>query len=200
VRFHVGPIPEDATFDPEAGEWTLLREPGTTRVMLTAIPLGALMSGVLTLVWILFVPLDLPGDSLSFTITLPGLLLAFLLLTGFALLHEFLHAVPAVIAGSSSSVIIGFWPRYFAPYFAYLGALPRNVQLACGVAPLLGLTMLPFGIALVFPAVAVWMAALSVVNVLGSAADMVMLALILRQVPSGAFVRNQGRFTWWRLP
>jgi len=42
------------------------------------------------------------------------------------------------------------------------------------------------------------MVVLSVVNTLGSAADLIMLLLLVRQVPPGAIIRNQGFATWWR--
>lgn len=199
MRFALGPIPEDATFHPEAEGWTLLREPRTAHLMLAAIPLGVLMSGGLALVWSLVLPPMALPDSFSAIITLPGLLAAILVLVGFVLLHEFLHAAPAVIAGSPDGVVVGFWPRYVAPYFAYVDALPRRVQLACGVAPLVVLTALPFGVALAFPSVAWWMAGISVANALGSAADLVMLVLIVRQVPANALTRSQGHATWWRM-
>ena len=76
------------------------------------------------------------------------------MLGGFVLLHEFLHAAPVVIAESARGVVVGFWPRYVAPYFAYVDALTRRVQRACRVAPLVVLTALPFDVALAFPSTA----------------------------------------------
>lgn len=198
MRFHVGPIPEDPSFSPEAEGWELLREPPTAHLMLMAIPLGVLLAVLVALGWSLLVPLDMPGGAFAVTITLPGLAISLVAVAVFVLAHEALHAVPALWAGSHSAVVVGFWPRYLAPYVAYLGALPRAAQLWCGVAPLLALTVLPVLVALAAPPAALWMAGISVLNTLGSAADLVMLALIVRQVPQGAMVRNQGHATWWR--
>jgi hypothetical protein len=198
MRFCLGPIPEDATFDPVADGWTRLREPRPGLVMLVAIPLGILMAGVLALAWSAIVPLEMSGGTFSFTITLPGLLLALLSLAGLIAAHELLHAVPAMVYGTSDGVVIGFWPRYLAPYVAYLGVVPRRAQLLSGVAPLVVLTALPLVVALILPAAALPMAAVSVANVAGSAADLLMLALLWRQVPTDALVRNNGHATWWR--
>ena len=56
MRFALGPIPEDATFHPEAEGWTLLREPRTAHLMLVAAPIGVLMSGGPAMIWSLVLP------------------------------------------------------------------------------------------------------------------------------------------------
>lgn len=194
----MGPIPEDTSFDPQADGWVMLHEPPPTRLMLLAVPLGMVLAAGLALLWSTIVTVRPPADSFSMTITLPGLLAAIAALLAFLLLHELLHALPQVLSGSSEPVVIGFWPRYMAPYVAYLGPLSREAQLVSGVMPLLVLTLLPFAVALVAPAMVPWMAGLSILNVLGSAADLVGLVLIVRQVPPRAILRNQGHVTWWR--
>ena len=157
------------------------------------------MAGAVAFAWRVFVRLEAPSGSFSVRVSLPQLMTALFFLGGLLLFHEFLHALPALLAGESDKVVIGIWPRYLAPYFAYLGSLPRRIQLLCGITPLLGLTVLPFAVALAFPSLSRWMATVSVLNVLGSAADLVMLGLIVRQVPAEALTRNQGHSTWWRL-
>lgn len=198
MRFHIGPIPEDGTFRPEVDGWHLLHEPPTARLMLVAVPLGILLAGVVALGWSRLVPLGAPSGTLAVTITLPGLIVWLVALAAFVAVHEALHAMPAMLVGSHSALGVGFWPRYLAPYVAYLGALPRRTQLWCGVTPLLVLTVIPVPIALAVPPAAPWMAGVSIVNMLGSAADLIMLGLIVRQVPRDAVVRNQGHATWWR--
>lgn len=200
MKFHVGPIPEDPTFSPEAEGWTRLREPRAAMLMAVAIPLGVLMAGVVAWVWSAIVHYSRPTGALTFTITLPGLLAAAALLLGFMALHELLHAIPVMIAGSPDAVVVGFWPRYLAPYAAYTGALSRETQMLCGSLPLLLLTVLPFGVALAVPNATLWMAGMSIMNALGSSADLIMLVLLVRQVPRGALVRNNGNETWWRMP
>jgi hypothetical protein len=96
-----------------------------------------------------------------------------------------------MVAGSSDGVVVGFWPRYLAPYVAFAGALSREARLVSGATPFVLLTLLPFVVALVLPAATSWMAVLSAHNALGSAADLIMLGLLGRQVPRGAVVRNQ---------
>lgn len=199
MRFLVGPAPEDPDFSPETEGWTRLREPRTSLLVATAIPLGLLMAGGVAWMWSRVVRLDAPRDAFTFTITLPGLLTGAAFLVGFMALHELLHAIPAMITGSPDAVVMGFWPRYLAPYSAYMGALSRESQMLCGSLPLLVLTILPFGIALAAPDAALWMAGMSILNTLGSSADLIMLALLIRQVPRRAAVRSNGNETWWRV-
>jgi hypothetical protein len=198
LRFHLGPVPEDPDFDPEAEGWVRLGEPRPSALLLAAIPLGIVMGGLAALVWSPLVPLEVPRAAFSLTISLPGLLAGLAALAGFIALHESLHALPTLVAGSPDAVTVGFWPRHLAPYVSYAGALSRETQLLSGVAPFVLLTVLPVAVAIVAPASAQLMRALSVLNALGSGADLIMLGLIMRQVPRRAAVRNQGFSTWWR--
>ena len=198
MRFHVGPIPEDPNFRPESEGWIRLREPRPGLLMLVAIPLGMVLAVGLALLWSLVIEFELPADAFSVTITVPGLSGAVLALIAFMLAHELLHVVPAVLGGSSRHVVVGFWPRHAAPYVAYTGVLSRELQLLSGALPFVVLTVLPLVVALVFRATGYWMATLSVVNMLGSGADVMMVFLLARHVPRRAAIRNQGYSTWWR--
>ena len=198
MRFHVGAIPEEPAFDPRSDGWHALREPRAGVLMLIAVPLGMLLAVAVALAWARMLTFGPPSDAFTLTITLPGLVGGALALLAFLAIHEALHVVPALVAGSSRHVVVGFWPRYAAPYVAYTGELSREVQLVSGALPLIVLTVLPFIVAWVVPATRSWMAALSIVNTLGSGADLIMLTLMLKQVPARATIRNHGQATWWK--
>jgi hypothetical protein len=202
VKFQLGPVPLDEAFDPEADGWNRLQEPRPGVLMVSAIPLGMLIA--LPLVWLWSLILSAPagdGTGFEFTVTVTVLQVAGFLavLAGSIMLHEMLHALPLAVVGRSENLVLGFWPRHFAPYVAYIGALPLRAQLLSGVLPLVVLSALPLLAALVWPSIAWWLALLSVINILGSAADLIMLLLLFRQVPREAVVRNQGFSTWWRV-
>jgi hypothetical protein len=191
----------DEAFDPEAQGWNRLREPRPGVLMVSAIPLG--MLAALPFVWLWSLILTVPaavgdGSGVSFTVTLPQFVGFVAVIIGGVLLHEALHAVPLVIAGRSEDLIVGFWSRHLVPYVAFMSALPLRTQLLSGILPLPVLSGLPLLAALVLPSAAWWLALLSVVNVLGSGADLIMLQLLIRQVPRQAIIRNQGFATWWR--
>jgi hypothetical protein len=191
----------DEAFDPEPEGWNRLREPRLGILMVSAIPLGMVIALPLVWFWSLILPVPAAvGDGKGFEVTITGLqIVGFLaVLVGGILLHEMLHALPLAVAGRSENLVLGFWPRHLAPYVAYIGALPLKTQLLSGILPLVVLSVLPLLTALVFPSAAWWLAMLSVVNVLGSAADLIMLLLLFGQVPREAVIRNQGFSTWWR--
>jgi hypothetical protein len=161
--------------------------------MVLALPLAWL--------WSLILPVPAAfsdGSRFEFTISLLQIVGFLAVLAGGILLHEMLHALPLAAAGRSENLVLGFWPRHFAPYVAYTGALPLKTQLLSGALPLAVLSVVPLLVALVVPSAAWWLALLSVLNVLGSAADLIMLLLLFRQVPRDAVIRNQGFSTWWR--
>lgn len=203
MRFHLGEMPEDDTFDPASEGWIHLREPATGRLMLAAVPLGVAMAAAAVATWSLIAPVsewNRAWSSFSFTITLPALLGWIGLLLGFVLLHELLHAVPVAMTGSWDELVLGFWPRHLAPYFATTGPVPRNVQLASGALPLVTLTVLPIVVGAALSARSAWLIALSALNAAASGADLIVLFLYARQIPSTALVRNKGDSTWWKEP
>lgn len=200
MKFQFGPVPLDDAFDPEAKGWNRLREPRPGALMVSSIPLGMVIALPLVWLWslILTVPAAVGGTGFEVTITFLQIVGFLAVLTAGIVLHEMLHAVPLAVAGHSENLVMGFWPRHLAPYVAVVGAVPLKTQLLSGALPLVILSVLPLLASLVLPSAALWLALLSVVNVLGSAADLIMLLLLLRQVPRGAVIRNQGFSTWWR--
>jgi len=201
VKFRLGPVPIDEAFKPEAEGWNRLREPRPGVLMALAIPLGVVMALPLVWLWALILPVPaavVDGTGFELTVTFPQIAVIIVVLVGGVFLHEMLHAVPLGFAGRSENLVLGFWPRHFVPYVAYIGALPLKTQLLSGVLPLALLSVLLPLAALILPSAAWWLALLSMVNVLGSGADMIMLLLLFRQPPRGAVVRNQGFETWWR--
>lgn len=202
MRLQLGPIPEEEGFHPEAEGWLRVREPSTGLLILSAVPVSIVMCLALLRLWTLILPAPLllgVGSGFAFTISLWRLVAFIAALVGFSLLHEVMHTVPAILTGHWKDLVLGFWPKYLVPYVASTGSLSRNGQLLSGVLPLIALTAMPLLVAALLPRVAMWLALLSVVNVLGSGADLIMLVILSRQVPRAAVIRNHGYSTWWRL-
>ncbi len=158
------------------------------------------MAALTVWIWSLILPLSELGigsEGFSATINLMDLLRGTLFLMGFVLLHELLHAVPVMLTGSRDDLVIGFWPRHFVPYFATLGAVPRNIQLVSGALPFVSLTLMPLLIATGLSVHGLWSVAISSLNAAACGADLVVFVLYCRQIPATAMVRNQGYSTWW---
>ena len=203
MRFHLGEIPEDDTFNPEKEGWIRLREPSAGMLMFAAVPLGIAMAAAVVSIWYFIMnasPLGEAGNGFSFTITLPILLVCIVILIGFGLLHELLHAVPILLTRSWDDLLIGFWPRHLSAYFATFAPVSRNLQLASGALPLFALTLLPMLLAVGFSSNSPWLVVLSSLNAAASGADLIILVLYAQRIPNNAVVRNQGYSTWWKKP
>jgi hypothetical protein len=190
-RVRWGAVPDAPDFCPDA-VWRALREPSPLTVQLLAAPVGVLGVSLLGLGWLALVPVQaiwVPGS-------VPGLTGSVLVLV---LLHEGVHLVAHPGAGRSAQSTLGFWPRYCVPYTHYTGEVSRTRLLVMLLAPLVAVSVLPFGLAAITPALAPWAAA-SLTNVLLCSADLLNVGLLLTQVPADGRVRNRGARTYWRRP
>lgn len=64
--------------------------------------------------------------------------------------------------------------------------------------PLLVLTVTPVVVFHITGRINMWFAPLAVINALGASFDVLVAAMVLRQVPARATIRNNGWDTYWR--
>ncbi len=190
MKFHVGAIPENKDFDPQAERWASIREPGPCLVQLLAIPLAfiilILLGSLLYLVW--------PPGSVTASITL-------MVVFGLALfpIHELLHAICFPEGFRSPNTIIGLWPTRLVFYAHYEGEMSRDRFLAVFFAPFFGLSLLPIAIIALFQWPSLELALLCLVNGGAASVDILGILLIGLQVPRLALVRNRGWRSYWKL-
>jgi hypothetical protein len=194
VRWHIGPPPEDPTFSP-LPPWRRLREPRSLAVaLLLSLPLGVLAAFGLLIMGTALAP----GERAEVTVEadrLAHVLVFFVLLIS---LHELLHAVSFPESLSSRNVVLGIWPRALLFYAHYVGELSRERFLLSLICPFAAISIGSLLLALIDPARSgLWMFA-GVLNALSSSMDLLGVLLVIAQLPRGARVRNQGRFTYWR--
>lgn len=190
MKFHIGAIPENEDFDPQAGGWTGVREPGPCLIQLLAVPL-------------LFIILILLG-SLLYLVWPPGpvtVSVAVMVVFGLALfpIHELLHAIFFPEGLGSPNTIIGFWPTRLLFYAHYEGEMSRDRFLAVFCAPFFGLSLLPIVIIALFQWPSLELALLCLVNGGAASVDIIGIWLIGFQVPRLAVVRNRGWRSYWKL-
>ena len=187
MKFHVGPIPQSPDFDTDG--WNLLREPKQSTLVLLAILVVVISSGIVGSFW--SYRLGIPRQEILYPYS-P------LVLAGFSLVvigvHELLHVV---VFPDFKRSVVGLWPGGFAFFAHYDGALTRSRLLLCGSMPLIILTLLPIGIALIAGHQSKLGAAVSTWNAMFACVDIIMIQLVARNVPAGAVVRNQGWKTYW---
>lgn len=193
---HLGPPPEDPSFDPLAQGWQAIREPGPLLVQIFAIPVaGAIVIGQTALIlWV--------GGSNPFPLLLS--VRAIFLFLALIPLHEMLHLLAHPGFGLTPSSILGIWPSRAVIYTAYLESMPRRRFMAALAMPLAGLSLLPFLLLALGRLIAIdetfieWLALISLVNGVASSGDLIGLALIGFQTPRGALIRDKGWRSYWR--
>jgi hypothetical protein len=223
MKLHIGAVPESAEFEPEAQGWTGLREPNPVMLQLWAMPVAVVNIIVLVMLWNFAHPLTMViatqpnlvapvvytviAGNMSVTTLQPQLLAIGIgvVLLAFIPVHELLHAFMAPGRGRGEKTIIGVWPERLLFYAHYDGAMPRNRFLLVFFTPFLVLSLLPIVIAVLWnyvttdATVPLILLSLSLVNGLVACGDILGIAMIWKQVPADALVRNQGWRTFWKI-
>ena len=193
MQWHVGPVPED-DFEP-GPEWRNLDEPTPEELLKLAANYGAVASMLAILGWAFLTPLFEEGlrwpawtDVMLFAPVFAGLVL----------LHELLHAALHPGYGLTQRTVIGWWPERGMFYAHYHGELSRNRLIMLALMPFLVITVLPLALAAILQWTLPWTAGISILNALLSCADLFVAALLLRQLPGTAILRNRGWVSYWR--
>jgi hypothetical protein len=194
MRIAYGPIPPSNTLLRPDDGWTPLRELPPARFTIAAI--------------LLTIPLVVPGllvlhASRNEVRTLfadhPAALVGFVLaLVAMVPVHEAIHALAYFKDVRSPNLIAGVWPRRGMCYVLYDAPLPRNRVLFMSAAPFLVLTLAPLccipwldgpprALLLLF----------ALLHTTTCGGDFLVLWRLVRQVPSRAWVQNNGWQTYW---
>jgi Putative zincin peptidase len=198
MRFKLGAPPESPDFQPEAEGWTLLRQPNPFVLQVVAVPVAALVAGVLGAAWYFLTPLAAtPVTFAPRQILVPALvgLVGLLLVVA---VHELLHGAGHPGWGFSPATVLGFWPTRLLFYAAYRDVISRNRYLWVGALPFVVLSVAPLLAAALLPVNPIPLFLVSMVNGLCACGDCIIFALIFRQVPRDALIREQGWAVWWK--
>jgi hypothetical protein len=189
MKFHLGAIPENTDFEPEAEGWAGIREPGPWLIQLLAVPIAiiifVLLGSLLYLVW----P---SGSATPSAVLLVGFGLAFIPV------HELLHAVFFPGGLHSPHTIIGFWPTRVLFYAHYEREMSRDRFLIVFLAPLIGLSLIPIALIALFQWPSLELAFLSLINGAAASGDIIGVLLVGLQIPRGVVVRNKGWRSYWK--
>jgi len=192
MRFMLGPMPENSQFDPKAEGWTSLREYGPVKIQLIAIP-------VVVFVGLLFeLAFWLAGANVSPLQNIRNVPIGLGIMPGIIPIHELLHLLCFPCFGLGEKSIVGFWPKMFIPYVHYDGILSKKRFVLIASCPFVVLSITPLLISFIKPDIALVIVAVSYLNCLASGVDLISIFLLVKQVPSGAVVRNNGLHSYWR--
>jgi hypothetical protein len=167
-------------------------------MLVAALPVSVVLVAGVSLAWGKVAQLRGIGGESTVAVTPATTLLSLLAVVALILAHELAHAAALPLCGLTGATTLGFWPKTGTPYVSYEGELPRNQQIAVGIAPFLILSVAPVIVGLCFSVAPLWLVALSAVNALGASGDLIGAGLIAFQIPASGIVRNKGLDTWWR--
>lgn len=193
---HLGPPPEDPSFDPLVQGWQAVREPGPLLVQILAIPVAVAVFLTQTAL--------LQRIGVANPVPLLFSTRAVLLLLALIPIHELLHLLVHPGFGLTRSSVLGVWLSRVVIYAAYLESMPRGRFLAALAAPFIGLSLLPIlllvlgRLFLVEDAILNWLALIALVNGVASSGDLVGLLMIGFQTPRGALIRDKGWRSYWK--
>ena len=191
MRFTVGPIPEDAHFQPDGEVWTIVREPSLEKMMLLSVPLAVLLGLGTAFLWVLLTPVELDDVQLLWSIAAMPFCIP---------VHEFAHAFGFPTRGWIAKTCFGVWPSRLAFYAHYQGPLSRDRVLVVLVLPFALISISPLVLCSVLrtvPPVAMYV---SIGNAFLCSVDLASFMLVLWQLPRGAVVRQQRLTMWWMIP
>jgi len=192
MRFIFGAMPQDPEFDPKNQGWTSLREPGPGKIQLIAIVMAVFVGLLLQLLfW-------LAGADVSPLQNIRNVPIGLGIMLGIIPIHELLHLLCFPCFGISENSIIGFWLRMFGAYVYYDGELSRNRAILISACPFMVLSIIPLLGSFVMLNISMLVVAVSYLNGLLCGADLISIFLLVKQVPSGAVVRNNGLHSYWR--
>jgi putative zincin peptidase len=157
---------------------------------LLALPIGVVAAVIVAALWFLITPLR----DITPAMSLPAYLV---LLAGFVVVHEGIHALVHPMAGRSPRSILGFWAS-LGFYAHYDGEMSRNRLVACLLMPLLIISIVPLLVSAVTQVSSGWVAFVSAFNALCACVDILLAGSVLFQIPATAIVRFESWRVFWR--
>jgi len=185
-------MPKDPTFEPEHEGWMRVPEPGPLKMMMLIIPPMVVLGLSFHFIF------SLAGANVQPLTNIRNAPIALAIIAGIAPIHELLHLLCLPGFGLNEESIVGFWPKMFAPYVYYEGVLSRNRYIFICACPFAVLSVVPLLVSLINPDIPVIVIAVSYLNCLLSGADLAGIFLLLKHVPSGASIKNNGTEGYWR--
>jgi hypothetical protein len=192
ARFHLGKVPADPEFDPDAQGWTSLNEPNPWLAQLISLPVIGLALVLLAILWLAATPIRFSDLNIGFL----DVLYIFVIIAP----HELIHLVCHPHYGATSKSILGFWPATQLFYAHYDGVMSKQRFLVILAAPLIVLSVLPLVLCAALQFKSLVMLKISLFNCLCGAVDLLGIIVIWWQVPSQAVTRNKGWRTYYRIP
>jgi len=109
---------------------------------------------------------------------------------GVMLVHELTHMVAHPAMGLSANSIIGFDRKFFVLFAAYRGPLSKWRYLLMALMPITLLTLLPFSLAIFYPAFIPELAWCSIFNMAAAGTDIYVAYAVFVKMPSDCIIQG----------
>ena len=185
-----GPVPDNDAFDPESEGYVALWEPSESTFLAASIPVSFVLFVALALAWDAWWP-----ATGCYLLSPVDLLLG---IVASIVVHEWVHALTLPDQGAGENTLFGFYWRQMIFYTHYEGAIDRERFLVTLVSPFVMLSIVPLVFCAALGEPSTLLRFISILNGLGSSADILGFFLVLRGIPKNAIVRNKGWKTWWQ--
>jgi len=205
MRFHIGSIPKDSTFQPDREKWFSIHQPGFALKQMLAFPVAILISLFLLVCFSLILDNSDSSNQGLITISSSNWWQLPLVMVFFAPLHELLHALCHPGAGMSNKTIIGIQPKNFSIFTHYEDSMTRTRLLVTMIMPFILLSIVPIAVLSFFQMMSLGMEMvsllilLSIFNGMASSADIMVFTLVLFQIPNHAITKGHRWKIYWKL-
>ncbi|MFO1303222.1 MAG: DUF3267 domain-containing protein [Burkholderiales bacterium] len=184
----VAPQPLAGPVDPYDVAWRQVQDLDASVAQVASLVAGAALCMATFAMWIVLVPFH------PVRIGYGTLLFAAAVVV---LLHELAHIVAFLVGRPRGADIDLVW-RHRRPSLQYRGAVSRTRYLVVLIAPLAAISLFPILASVVLSLRSGDLVLVSMLNALVSGTDAVAAALVLLQVPPGAFLQRRGPCVIWR--
>ena len=182
------PQPLAGRFDPYDVAWRQVQDLDASVAQVVSLIAGAALCMATFVMWVVLVPFHPVRIGYGTLIVAAAVVL---------LMHELAHIV-AFLAGRPRGADIDIVWRHRRPSLQYRGAISRTRYLAVLVAPLAAISLFPILASVALSLRSGDLVLVSMLNALVSGTDAVAAALVLLQVPPGAFLQRRGPCLIWR--
>jgi len=205
MRFHIGSIPKDSTFQPDREKWFSIHQPGFALKQMLAFPVAILISLFLLVCFSLILDNSDSSNQGLIVFSSSNWWQFLLVVVFFVPLHELVHALCHPESGMSDKTIIGIQLKNFSIFTHYTDSMTRTRLLVTTIMPFILLSIVPIIVISFFQILSLstemipLLVFMSIINGMASSADIMVFTLVLFQIPNHAITKGHRWKIYWKL-
>lgn len=191
MKFIFNDYPPNSSFNPLEEGWNPIKELPNYIRYICLIPIGILLSfGLYVILY--------NNSRIQVEYNL-NLLLYYIITVIITIpLHEIIHSLFFPNFLCSDEIYFGYIPKSMTFYTHANSAVKKNRILIVILAPLIILSIIPALFFILFELNSMLLFVFITINAVAASNDIISFFIYLTKVPNGTFVRNKGKFTYWK--